>query len=245
MAVTVITIPLEGPSFGQYEVGTNNGSSPPPPPRPHPLPPTQLPFFAPVHRFKWVFFFFFLLVLILLRFWCVRVWIRCWFVWSWAEYPVAAKAPLAFCGYANGSSSCCNATDDAAIASRFKSSNISDSACANVVKSILCAVLVLEPSQLCFAVPANCSMKCRFGVSSVINACVWSLVVIAFVSTKKGCFLNPLVRVHFAGSVVSRECFVFRMRNGTIVVMPGFTGHDKSLRSCDARCLLTENLEWI
>ncbi|XP_020096404.1 HIPL1 protein-like [Ananas comosus] len=56
-----------------------------------------------------------------------------------SRYPVALNAPLTFCGFANGSSSCCNTTNDDAIASQFKSMNISDSACASVVKSILCA----------------------------------------------------------------------------------------------------------
>ncbi|XP_020093164.1 HIPL1 protein-like [Ananas comosus] len=54
---------------------------------------------------------------------------------SWA--PETLKVPLTFCSY-NGSS-CCNATDDAAIEKRFKSMKISDTACSSVVKSILCA----------------------------------------------------------------------------------------------------------
>ncbi|XP_072952198.1 HIPL1 protein-like [Typha angustifolia] len=50
--------------------------------------------------------------------------------------PVTLKTPLSFCSY-NGSS-CCNATDDAALGKWFKSMNISDAGCASVVKSILC-----------------------------------------------------------------------------------------------------------
>nr|XP_010934011.1 HIPL1 protein [Elaeis guineensis] len=50
--------------------------------------------------------------------------------------PVTLKKPLSFCSY-NGSS-CCNATDDSALEKQFKSMNISNSACAAVVKSILC-----------------------------------------------------------------------------------------------------------
>ncbi|RWW65869.1 hypothetical protein BHE74_00026810 [Ensete ventricosum] len=53
--------------------------------------------------------------------------------------PTTLKAPLSFCAY-NGSS-CCNSTDDdAALRTQFQSMNISDAACAAVMKSILCAV---------------------------------------------------------------------------------------------------------
>ncbi|KAJ1691890.1 hypothetical protein LUZ63_016045 [Rhynchospora breviuscula] len=51
--------------------------------------------------------------------------------------PITLKTPLKFCSY-NGTS-CCNATDDSAIADQFKSMNISDSACSAVVKSVICA----------------------------------------------------------------------------------------------------------
>ncbi|KAJ0966253.1 hypothetical protein J5N97_027391 [Dioscorea zingiberensis] len=50
--------------------------------------------------------------------------------------PVTLKAPLTFCSY-NGSS-CCDATDDAALQKQFQSMNISDSSCGSLVKSILC-----------------------------------------------------------------------------------------------------------
>ncbi|ONK74813.1 uncharacterized protein A4U43_C03F10400 [Asparagus officinalis] len=51
--------------------------------------------------------------------------------------PLTLKAPLSFCGY-NGSS-CCSAADDSALHKQFKAMNISDSACASLVQSILCA----------------------------------------------------------------------------------------------------------
>lgn len=51
--------------------------------------------------------------------------------------PVSLKAPLDFCGY-NGSS-CCDAADDSAMQKQFKAMNISDSSCASLVQSILCA----------------------------------------------------------------------------------------------------------
>ncbi|XP_020592210.1 HIPL1 protein-like [Phalaenopsis equestris] len=53
---------------------------------------------------------------------------------SWA--PKTLKTPLTFCSYTG--SSCCNATDDAALQKQFSSMNISDSTCGSIVKSILC-----------------------------------------------------------------------------------------------------------
>uniref|UniRef100_A0A0E0GS58 Glucose/Sorbosone dehydrogenase domain-containing protein n=1 Tax=Oryza nivara TaxID=4536 RepID=A0A0E0GS58_ORYNI len=47
---------------------------------------------------------------------------------------------LGFCGGGgSGSSSCCGAADDAALRKRFEAMNVSDAACAGVVKSVLCA----------------------------------------------------------------------------------------------------------
>ncbi|KAM0952105.1 putative oxidoreductase [Dioscorea sansibarensis] len=51
--------------------------------------------------------------------------------------PVNLKSPLTFCSY-NGSS-CCNSSDDTSIQNHFNSMNINDSACASLVKSILCS----------------------------------------------------------------------------------------------------------
>ncbi|KAJ4961156.1 hypothetical protein NE237_021066 [Protea cynaroides] len=51
--------------------------------------------------------------------------------------PVALKTPLFFCPY-NGSV-CCDSAQDQRLQKRFQSMNISDSACASLVKSILCA----------------------------------------------------------------------------------------------------------
>ncbi|KAJ1294090.1 hypothetical protein BS78_01G119900 [Paspalum vaginatum] len=56
--------------------------------------------------------------------------------------PVPLNTTLGFCsayGGGNGSSSCCDATADAALRRRFGAMNISDAACAGVVKSVLCA----------------------------------------------------------------------------------------------------------
>lgn len=51
--------------------------------------------------------------------------------------PLPQKVPLSFCSY-NGTS-CCNSTDDSQIKNQFKAMNISDSSCASLLKSILCA----------------------------------------------------------------------------------------------------------
>nr|DAD31118.1 TPA_asm: hypothetical protein HUJ06_009969 [Nelumbo nucifera] len=52
--------------------------------------------------------------------------------------PVTLKTPLAFCPY-NGSV-CCNSTKDLQLQKQFEAMNVSDPACASLLKSILCAV---------------------------------------------------------------------------------------------------------
>ncbi|XP_057519814.1 HIPL1 protein isoform X1 [Amaranthus tricolor] len=54
-----------------------------------------------------------------------------------SSFPITLKKPLKFCPY-NGSS-CCNSTQDVQLQKEFQSMNISDPACASVVKSVLCA----------------------------------------------------------------------------------------------------------
>ncbi|KAJ3686677.1 hypothetical protein LUZ61_015841 [Rhynchospora tenuis] len=51
--------------------------------------------------------------------------------------PITRNTTLAFCGYSG--STCCNATDDSTIQTQFSAMNITDSSCASVMKSILCA----------------------------------------------------------------------------------------------------------
>ena len=53
---------------------------------------------------------------------------------------------LGFCsayggGGGGGGGSCCDAAADAALRRRFVAMNVSDAACAGVVKSVLCAVM--------------------------------------------------------------------------------------------------------
>ncbi|XP_062203059.1 HIPL1 protein-like [Phragmites australis] len=51
--------------------------------------------------------------------------------------PVTLGDPLGFCGYSG--ISCCNVADDAALRAQFEDKNISDAACAAIVKAVLCA----------------------------------------------------------------------------------------------------------
>ncbi|XP_016451027.1 HIPL1 protein-like [Nicotiana tabacum] len=52
--------------------------------------------------------------------------------------PLQQKSPLTFCPY-NGTSSCCNSTDDKQLQTQFNAMNITDPGCASLVKSVLCA----------------------------------------------------------------------------------------------------------
>ncbi|KAJ4760548.1 HIPL1 protein [Rhynchospora pubera] len=53
------------------------------------------------------------------------------------SYPKKINSSLAFCGYSD--KACCSAADDLVIQNQFTTMNISDAACADVMKSILCA----------------------------------------------------------------------------------------------------------
>ncbi|OEL23589.1 HIPL1 protein [Dichanthelium oligosanthes] len=52
-------------------------------------------------------------------------------------FPRTINGSLSFCGY-NGTS-CCNATDDAAVQKQFAAMNISGTPCGDIVKNVLCA----------------------------------------------------------------------------------------------------------
>ncbi|KAG0481671.1 hypothetical protein HPP92_012529 [Vanilla planifolia] len=100
---------------------------------------------------------------------------------SWA--PVSPKVPLKFCSYRG--SSCCNATDDAALQKQFSSMNISDSTCGSIVNSILCSkcdpysadLFTIEPNL--GMVPTLCNStsvsSAQSGKDTTINFCkqVW------------------------------------------------------------------------
>lgn len=55
-----------------------------------------------------------------------------------AGAPSPLSTPLKFCSY-NGTA-CCNSTEDSQIQKQFQSMNISSSACASLLKPVLCAV---------------------------------------------------------------------------------------------------------
>lgn len=72
-------------------------------------------------------------------------------------FPITLKQTLKFCPY-NGSS-CCNSTQDVKLQKEFQSMNISDPACASVVKSVLCAVSLSFPSMILSIICFSCSMS--------------------------------------------------------------------------------------
>lgn len=59
--------------------------------------------------------------------------------------PFTLNSTLKFCPY-NGSV-CCNSTQDGIIQRQFQGMNISDPACASLVKSIACAVRLVDPQN--------------------------------------------------------------------------------------------------
>ena len=61
-----------------------------------------------------------------------------------AGAPVPLNTTLGFCAYSG--SRCCDAAADAALKKQFEAMNVSDAACAAVLKSVLCAVRI--PSYL-------------------------------------------------------------------------------------------------
>ncbi|XP_035838495.1 HIPL1 protein-like isoform X2 [Helianthus annuus] len=89
--------------------------------------------------------------------------------------PVTHKTPPTFCNY-NGSS-CCDSTDNSNIRKQFESMNVSQPACASVLKSILC--LRCDPfSAELFTIKTvarQVPVLCNSTVSSTNNYCetVW------------------------------------------------------------------------
>ncbi|KAK6920797.1 Glucose/Sorbosone dehydrogenase [Dillenia turbinata] len=51
--------------------------------------------------------------------------------------PATLKTPLEFCSYSG--KACCNSTEDSQLQKQFEAMNVSDAACASLLKSILCA----------------------------------------------------------------------------------------------------------
>ncbi|KAF5792760.1 putative quinoprotein glucose dehydrogenase (PQQ, quinone) [Helianthus annuus] len=89
--------------------------------------------------------------------------------------PVTHKTPLTFCNY-NGSS-CCDSTDDSNIRKQFESMNVSQPACASVLKSILCSRCDPFSAELFTikTVARQVPVLCNSTVSSTNNYCetVW------------------------------------------------------------------------
>ncbi|KAJ3670155.1 hypothetical protein LUZ60_010479 [Juncus effusus] len=66
--------------------------------------------------------------------------------------PMTLKKPLAFCGH--NESSCCDENDDLAIKEQYMNMSISDSSCADIIKSIICASCNPYSAEL-YNVPQN------------------------------------------------------------------------------------------
>nr|GMC56309.1 HIPL1 protein-like [Ipomoea batatas] len=84
-----------------------------------------------------------------------------------SEAPLPHKDPLKFCPY-NGTS-CCNSADDLRIQKQFQVMNISNSACAALVKSVLCAECDKFSAELfrISSVPRQVPVLCNSTASSV------------------------------------------------------------------------------
>lgn len=84
-----------------------------------------------------------------------------------SEAPLRLKDPLKFCPY-NGTS-CCNLSDDSRIQKHFQLMNISDSACASLLKSVLCAECDKFSAELyrISSVPRQVPVLCNSTASSI------------------------------------------------------------------------------
>ncbi|XP_021866212.2 HIPL1 protein isoform X1 [Spinacia oleracea] len=83
-----------------------------------------------------------------------------------SSYPLTLKSPLKFCHY--DGSSCCNSKQDMQLQKQFQSMNVSDSACASIVKSILCARCDQFSAELfrVNSVPRSVPVLCNSTLSS-------------------------------------------------------------------------------
>ena len=99
--------------------------------------------------------------------------------------PFQQKTPLAFRSY-NGTS-CCNSTDDKQLQTQFNAMNISDSRCASLVKSVICAVRRYSYSFLLF----------RFLLLLFIDTCTLIIVLVFFCSYCFffGMFFNAILSI--------------------------------------------------
>ncbi|KAK8694983.1 hypothetical protein V6N13_072526 [Hibiscus sabdariffa] len=79
--------------------------------------------------------------------------------------PLTLKSALEFCSY-NGSS-CCNSTEDSQLQKQFQAMNISDTSCASLVQSVLCARCDPFSSKLftIYSVPRPVPLLCNSTIS--------------------------------------------------------------------------------
>ncbi|CAH9140301.1 unnamed protein product [Cuscuta epithymum] len=86
-----------------------------------------------------------------------------------SEAPLLHNDPLKFCSY-NGIS-CCNSADDSRIQKQFQLMKVSDSGCASLLKSVLCAECDKFSAELyrISSVPRQVPMLCNSTASSISN----------------------------------------------------------------------------
>ncbi|RAL41183.1 hypothetical protein DM860_017732 [Cuscuta australis] len=86
-----------------------------------------------------------------------------------SEAPLRHKDPLKFCPY--DGTSCCNLADDSRIQKHFQLMNISDSPCASLLKSVLCAECDKFSAELyrISSVPRQVPVLCNSTASSISN----------------------------------------------------------------------------
>ncbi|KAL2546811.1 HIPL1 protein [Forsythia ovata] len=115
--------------------------------------------------------------------------------------PTTLKSRLAFCPY--DGKSCCNPSEDRELQKRFQAMNISDTACASAVKSVLCATCDSFSAEL-FKVksePRSVPILCN----STAGAAVSSLSDDDFCSTTwDSCQNVPILNSPFAPSLRSK-----------------------------------------
>ena len=95
--------------------------------------------------------------------------------------PIKVQNPLEFCSEYNNGSTCCDSSRDLQLRKQFTAMNISDSTCASLLKSILCAVssLPLNNWWLHFFLFKNNAARLRLGWDRVS----YIYMIVSFVLT--------------------------------------------------------------
>lgn len=99
-----------------------------------------------------------------------------------AGAPSTLSSPLKFCSY--NETACCNSTEDLQIQKQFQTMNISNSGCASLLKSVLCAVRLLSfpyyiyPPNSVFPILKFQQIQCVLLIEMVAWFCVCLSLII-------------------------------------------------------------------